>query len=293
MKKPTMNNLIEQINTKLNQSIQNSSLNTDLEESMMYSLQAGGKRIRPVLLLLTLNMLKGDYDKGVQSALALEMIHTYSLIHDDLPAMDDDDYRRGKLTNHKVYGEWKAILAGDALLTKAFELVSNDELIEDKVKVKLVQRLSKASGHLGMVGGQTLDMQSENKTVDLTTLEAIHKAKTGALLTFAVMAALDIAQVDQETSDHLEKFSQHLGLMFQIKDDLLDVYGDEEKLGKAVGSDETNHKSTYVSLLGKEGAEDKLDYHMKQALYCLDCLPSQFDTAQLKEIVDLFYNRDH
>ena len=184
-------------------------------------------------------MLNENYHKGLQSALALEMIHTYSLIHDDLPAMDDDDYRRGKLTNHKVYGEWKAILAGDALLTKAFELVSNDDLIEDNVKVKVLQRLSKASGHIGMVGGQTLDMQSENQTVDLKTLESIHKAKTGALLTFAVMAAVDIAQVDQKTSHNLNEFSEHLGLMFQIKDDLLDVYGDEKKIGKAVGSDES------------------------------------------------------
>lgn len=293
MKKLTMSNLIEEVNTNLKQAIPESHLNIDLEESMMYSLQAGGKRIRPVLLLLTLNMLNEDYHKGLQSALALEMIHTYSLIHDDLPAMDDDDYRRGKLTNHKVYGEWKAILAGDALLTKAFELVSNDDLIEDNVKVKVLQRLSKASGHIGMVGGQTLDMQSENQTVDLKTLESIHKAKTGALLTFAVMAAVDIAQVDQKTSHNLNEFSEHLGLMFQIKDDLLDVYGDEKKIGKAVGSDESNNKSTYVSLLGKEGAEDKLEYHKNQALECLNNISSQYQTSELIKIVDLFYNRDH
>lgn len=293
MKKLTMSNLIEEVNTNLKQAIPESHLNTDLEESMMYSLQAGGKRIRPVLLLLTLNMLNEDYHKGLQSALALEMIHTYSLIHDDLPAMDDDDYRRGKLTNHKVYGEWKAILAGDALLTKAFELVSNDDLIEDNVKVKVLQRLSKASGHIGMVGGQTLDMQSENQTVDLKTLESIHKAKTGALLTFAVMAAVDIAQVDQKTSHNLNEFSEHLGLMFQIKDDLLDVYGDEKKIGKAVGSDESNNKSTYVSLFSKEGAEDKLEYHKNQALKCLNNISSQYQTSELIKIVDLFYNRDH
>ncbi|MDU3980443.1 MAG: polyprenyl synthetase family protein, partial [Staphylococcus epidermidis] len=153
MKKLQMNKLIDIINTSLNKSIQSSPLKTNLEESMKYSLNAGGKRIRPVILLLTL--------KGLNSALALEMIHTYSLIHDDLPAMDNDDYRRGELTNHKVYGEWKAILAGDALLTKAFELVSNDTTVEDSVKVNIIQRLSKASGHLGMVGGQALDMESE------------------------------------------------------------------------------------------------------------------------------------
>lgn len=143
MKKLQMNKLINIINTSLNKSIQSSPLKTNLEESMKYSLNAGGKRIRPVILLLTLKMLNKDYQQGLNSALALEMIHTYSLIHDDLPAMDNDDYRRGKLTNHKVYGEWKAILAGDALLTKAFELVSNDTTIEDSVKVSIIKDFQK------------------------------------------------------------------------------------------------------------------------------------------------------
>ena len=293
MMKVTMSNLTVLINKNLYQYIQSSPLDTDLEESMMYSLKAGGKRIRPVLLLLTLDMLNEDYNKGLQSALALEMIHTYSLIHDDLPAMDNDDYRRGKLTNHKVFGEWKAILAGDALLTKAFELISNDTIIEDVIKVKVIQRLAKASGHIGMVGGQTLDMQSENQSVTLDTLETIHKTKTGALLNFSVMSAVDIAQADSVTADLLNTFSHHLGLMFQIKDDLLDVYGDEQKLGKAVGSDETNHKSTYVSLLGKNGTEKKLKHHKDLALDCLKNLPNQYDTSKLVDIVDLFYSRDY
>ena len=293
MMKVTMSNLTVLINKNLYQYIQSSPLDTDLEESMMYSLKAGGKRIRPVLLLLTLDMLNEDYNKGLQSALALEMIHTYSLIHDDLPAMDNDDYRRGKLTNHKVFGEWKAILAGDALLTKAFELISNDTIIEDVIKVKVIQRLAKASGHIGMVGGQTLDMQSENQSVTLDTLETIHKPKTVALLNFSVMSAVDIAQADSVTADLLNTFSHHLGLMFQIKDDLLDVYGDEQKLGKAVGSDETNHKSTYVSLLGKNGTEKKLKHHKDLALGCLKNLPNQYDPSKLVDIVDLFYSRDH
>src|SRR5699024_4124471 len=162
-----MNNMIEEVNQKLSTTIPNSSLNTNLEESMRYSLEAGGKRIRPVLLLLTLDMLANDYKVGLSPAIGLEMIHTYSLIHDDLPPLDNDDYRRGKLTNHKVYGEWKAILAGDALLTKAFDVVSHDETLSDSVKLKLIQRLSQASGHLGMVGGQTLDMQSENQEIQI------------------------------------------------------------------------------------------------------------------------------
>ena len=211
-----IDNLTDEINELLQNSIPNSSLNTDLEHSMRYSLEAGGKRIRPVLLLLTLEMLASDYKLGYASALGLEMVHTYSLIHDDLPAMDDDDYRRGKLTNHKVYGEWKAILAGDALLTKAFDIIVNDDKLKDNVKIKLIKRLSSASGHLGMVGGQTLDMQSEGEgsSVDLNTLEHIHQAKTGALLKFAVMAAVDIAEAEPSVANLLEKFSEHLGLMF-------------------------------------------------------------------------------
>ncbi|MBF2757172.1 MULTISPECIES: polyprenyl synthetase family protein [unclassified Staphylococcus] len=293
MTKMSMNELIEQINSALDGVIKPSPLNTNLEESMQYSLNAGGKRIRPLLVFLTLDVLNQDYIKGKQTALALEMIHTYSLIHDDLPPMDNDDYRRGKLTNHKVYGEWKAILAGDALLTKAFEIVADDELLEPEVKVKVLSRLAHNSGHLGMVGGQTLDMQSEDKPVDLETLEQIHKAKTGALLKFAILSAADIAKVDQSTSQLLESFSDHLGLMFQIKDDLLDVYGDESKLGKKVGSDIENHKSTYVSLLGKKGAEDKLDFHKNAATESIKKLSEQYDIKPLLDVVDLFYTRDH
>ncbi|MCG7339711.1 polyprenyl synthetase family protein [Staphylococcus sp. ACRSN] len=289
---PKMTSLQNQINQLLSESIPNSTLNTNLEESMLYSLNAGGKRIRPVLLLLTLEMLSNDYNKGLSSAIGLEMIHTYSLIHDDLPAMDNDDFRRGKPTNHKVFGEWKAILSGDALLTKAFELISNDRILEDLTKIKLIQRLSSASGHLGMVGGQTLDMESENAPIDIETLEQIHNAKTGALLKFAVMAAVDIANPENIVATQLERYSEHLGLMFQIKDDLLDIYGDETKLGKKVGSDLLNDKSTYVSLLGKEGAEEKLAYHTNAAFECLSSLPSKYDIKQLEEVIKLFNNRE-
>jgi geranylgeranyl diphosphate synthase type II len=287
-----MNKYISEIDAAITHAITSSNLKTNLEESMTYSLTAGGKRIRPVLLLLTLDMLTNDYKKGLAPALGVEMIHTYSLIHDDLPAMDNDDYRRGKLTNHKVYGEWKAILAGDALLTKAFEVVSHDESLSDSVKIKLIKRLSSASGHFGMVGGQTLDMQSENKAIDVTTLEQIHRAKTGALISFAVMGAVDIAQPDEEVARALSDYSDHIGLMFQIKDDLLDVYGDEQKLGKSVGSDIVNDKSTYVSLLGLEGAEQKLQYHTDAAYNCLAQLPDQYDTSSLKYIIELFINRE-
>ena len=293
--KQKVNTFTEEINNAIAVIIPQSPLSTNLEESMSYSLEAGGKRIRPVLLLLTLDMLTSNHEQGLSPALALEMIHTYSLIHDDLPPMDNDDYRRGKLTNHKVYGEWKAILAGDALLTKAFDVVSHDETLSDSVKLKLIQRLSQASGHLGMVGGQTLDMQSENQEIqiDLATLEQIHRTKTGALITFAVMAASDIAQVENHVADALYEYSDHIGLMFQIKDDLLDIYGDEEKLGKSVGSDLENNKSTYVSLLGLDGAEEKLQHHTDAAYDCLAQIEQQYDTSNLKYIIELFVNRDH
>ncbi|SCS21975.1 polyprenyl synthetase family protein [Staphylococcus caeli] len=289
-----MNQLADEINQLLSKSIPESSLNTNLEDSMRYSLEAGGKRIRPVLLLLTLEMLSNEYEKGISAALGLEMIHTYSLIHDDLPPMDNDDYRRGKLTNHKVFGEWKAILAGDALLTKAFDIIVNDDKLENSAKIKLIQRLSFASGHLGMVGGQTLDMQSEGEgtSVDIQTLEQIHNAKTGALLKFAVMAAVDIANPEKYVAEKLESYSEHLGLMFQIKDDLLDVYGDEAKLGKSVGSDIENDKSTYVSLLGQQGAEDKMKYHTDAAYEDLKQLPDCYNTDNLVYIIELFNNRE-
>ena len=272
----------------------NLPVSSDLITAILYSVDSGGKRIRPLIFLdllegFGLELTPSHFDV----AASLEMIHTGSLIHDDLPAMDNDDYRRGKLTNHKVYGEWKAILAGDALLTKAFEIIADDELLESDVKVKILSRLAHNSGHLGMVGGQTLDMQSEDKPVDLDTLEQIHKAKTGALLQFAVLSAADIAKVDKSTSQALEDFSNHMGLMFQIKDDLLDVYGDESKLGKKVGSDIENHKSTYVSLLGKDGAEDKLNFHKDAAIKSIEQLSSHYDIKPLLDIVELFYTRDH
>lgn len=288
-----MNEFVRKIEEELAIAIPSSQLNTNLEESMRYSLEAGGKRMRPLLLLVTLDMLTSNIAQGMRTAVALEMIHTYSLIHDDLPAMDNDDYRRGKLTNHKVYGDWKAILAGDALLTKAFEMISFDDQLTSDVKVQLIQRLSQASGHLGMVGGQVLDMESENKQIDLETLQQIHRAKTGALLEFAIMAAVDIAQPDKETAQALEKYGQHLGLMFQIKDDLLDVFGDEAKLGKKVGSDVENNKSTYVSLLGEQGAKDKLNEEVERAYDSLHQINSQYDTSHLETIIEIFNHRNH
>ncbi|WP_186444856.1 polyprenyl synthetase family protein [Staphylococcus agnetis] len=291
---PILNNILETFNTYLNTSIPKSKMDTSLEESMRYSLEAGGKRIRPLLLLATLDMLSEEgYQKGMSSALALEMIHTYSLIHDDLPAMDNDDYRRGKPTNHKVYGEWMAILAGDALLTKAFELITTQNDLKPNIQIQLIQSLAQASGHLGMVGGQTLDMQSESQQLTLSQIQTIHEHKTGALIHFAIVAATIIAEAPPRIKQLLSDFAKQLGVIFQIKDDLLDVYGDQEKLGKPVGSDILNDKSTYVSLLGKTEAEHQLNSHIQQAENILNTLASEYDVSHLNELLKLFYQRQN
>ncbi|MCO4339182.1 polyprenyl synthetase family protein [Staphylococcus agnetis] len=291
---PILNNILETFNTYLNTSIPKSIMDTSLEESMRYSLEAGGKRIRPLLLLATLDMLSEEgYQKGMSSALALEMIHTYSLIHDDLPAMDNDDYRRGKPTNHKVYGEWMAILAGDALLTKAFELIATQNDLKPNIQIQLIQSLAQASGHLGMVGGQTLDMQSESQQLTLSQIQTIHEHKTGALIHFAIVAAAIIAEAPPRITQLLSDFAKQLGVIFQIKDDLLDVYGDQEKLGKPVGSDILNDKSTYVTLLGKTEAEHQLNSHIQQAEDILNTLASEYDVSHLNELLKLFYQRQN
>ncbi|NHM93262.1 polyprenyl synthetase family protein [Staphylococcus sp. 10602379] len=294
MMNPILNNILETFNTYLNTSIPKSKMETSLEESMRYSLEAGGKRIRPLLLLATLDMLSEEgYQKGMSSALALEMIHTYSLIHDDLPAMDNDDYRRGKPTNHKVYGEWMAILAGDALLTKAFELIATQNDLKPNIQIQLIQSLAQASGHLGMVGGQTLDMQSESQQLTLSQIQTIHEHKTGALIHFAIVAATIIAEAPPRITQLLSDFAKQLGVIFQIKDDLLDVYGDQEKLGKPVGSDILNDKSTYVTLLGKTEAEHQLNSHIQQAEDILNTLASEYDVSHLNELLKLFYQRQN
>ncbi|EKU49853.1 polyprenyl synthetase family protein [Staphylococcus massiliensis] len=289
---PHMKQTIDDINNVIEQSIETSELNTNLEESMRYSLQAGGKRIRPLLMLLTIDMIDPNaVQNGYQTAIALEMIHTYSLIHDDLPAMDNDDYRRGKLTNHKVYGEWKAILAGDALLTKAFEIITKDEKLEPTIQVQLIKDLAIASGHMGMIGGQTIDMESEDKTISLSQLETIHRYKTGALLKYAVLAGAHIAKVDGKYLNALDTFGDALGMIFQIKDDLLDIYGDEAEIGKPTGSDVANNKNTYVSLLGEKETNARLHAYVDQAHNALNELENEFDTSELQEITKLMYQR--
>ncbi|MCB8816492.1 polyprenyl synthetase family protein [Desulfosporosinus shakirovi] len=229
-----------------------------LNESMYYSLIGGGKRIRPVLALASAEAVGGNPETVLQAALAIELIHTYSLIHDDLPAMDNDDYRRGRLSNHKVFGEAQAILAGDALLTYAFEILANLELGQPERELRVIREVALAAGKDGMVGGQVADVAGEGKVLSLNEIEEIHKAKTGAILTVSARLGGILAGGTEEQIKALTDYAQALGLAFQIKDDILDIVGDSETLGKPAGSDIRQGKSTYVSLLGLEGAGHQL-----------------------------------
>ncbi|KXJ37992.1 farnesyl-diphosphate synthase [Bacillus spizizenii] len=264
-----------------------------LKESMLYSLETGGKRLRPLIVLAVLNAYGKSEKDGIPVGCAVEMIHTYSLIHDDLPCMDDDDLRRGKPTNHKVFGEATAVLAGDGLLTESFKLITShlsDEVSAEK-RLRLVNELISAAGTEGMVGGQVADMEAENRQVTLGELESIHERKTAKLLGFSVIAGAILADAPEEDIETLRTFSRHIGIGFQIRDDILDLEGSEEKIGKRVGSDTTNEKSTYPSLLSLEGAKHKLDVHIKEAKRLIGGLSLQKDL--LYELCDLIAARDH
>lgn len=226
-----------------------------LYESMNYSLLMGGKRIRPIITKAVIEALGGSWEAHKDVICAIELIHTYSLIHDDLPAMDNDDYRRGKLTNHRVYGDGMAVLAGDGLLTYAFELVSKNTSLQPEQIVAIIQSLAKGAGPSGMVGGQSFDLESEGKELPLEELVVLHKGKTGALFTTAVEIGLIIMNAPADLRASYLSYADYLGLLFQITDDILDVVGTQEELGKTPGSDERQHKATYVSILGLEEAK--------------------------------------
>jgi len=226
-----------------------------IHEAMRYSVFAGGKRLRPILVLASAEAVGGDPQKLLPAACALEMIHTYSLIHDDLPAMDDDDYRRGKLTSHKVFGEAVAILAGDALLTHAFGVLAECADSIDPGKVcRVIAEVSRAAGSLGMVGGQVVDILSEGKQVSKETVDYIHRHKTAALFRAALRMGAILSGAEQSQLNSLTAYAEHLGLAFQIMDDILDVTGDTNKLGKRTGSDAKKKKATFPSLYGLEKA---------------------------------------
>ncbi len=231
-----------------------------LHQAMRYSVMAGGKRVRPVLMLAACAAAGGDEKNALPAACAMEMIHTYSLIHDDLPAMDDDDFRRGRPTNHKVYGEATAILAGDALLTEAFILLSDSRINADvppEVLLRVSNTIARCAGSMGMVGGQVVDMESEEKEIDFPTLEYIHTHKTGALILAAIQSGALIGGADERTFDALTRYGGAVGLAFQVADDILDVVGDSQALGKSAGSDEARGKSTYPALIGLDASRSR------------------------------------
>ncbi|WP_214893052.1 polyprenyl synthetase family protein [Exiguobacterium sp. H66] len=262
-----------------------------LRASMRYSLDAGGKRVRPALIYAVLDAYDVSRTTGDATAAALEMIHTYSLIHDDLPAMDDDDMRRGRKTNHIEFDEATAILAGDALLTNAFTCLLETDASAD-IKVQLLERLAMAAGAAGMVGGQLDDMLGERGGIDdVEALESIHRRKTGALLVFAVEAGGILAGANEDDVVYLQRYGRHLGIAFQIQDDILDVTGDAEKIGKPVGSDEGNDKATYPKLLGLEGAKTALAAQVQAAEEAIDALSVEATT--LKDLLDFVVKRDH
>jgi len=241
-------------------------------EAVRYSIFAGGKRLRPILCMAAAEVVGGSFRKVVPVACALEMIHTYSLIHDDLPAMDDDDFRRGQPTNHKMFGEAIAILAGDALLTEAFDFIASVSGVDgvDPARVLQVIRIVvKGAGYRGMIGGQAIDLECENLTVNLATVEYMHIHKTGALISASLEAGAVLGGGSPEQVALLTRYGHHLGLAFQITDDLLDIEGDAELMGKHPGSDVAKNKKTYPALLGVAHSKEAAREHVEEALSAL------------------------
>jgi geranylgeranyl diphosphate synthase type II len=281
----------EEIDLALPARIERIVTHTSLKEAMLYSILAGGKRLRPILLLKTVEAFGKKSDSYMDIACAIEMIHTYSLIHDDLPSMDNDDFRRGNLTNHKVYGEAVAILAGDGLLTYAFQTMADAEVENDRIKIDLIQKLAEAAGPEGMIEGQAADLEAEGKNVTLNELEQIHRNKTGKLLGYSIYAGAKVAGGTISQLEHLRAFADHLGLAFQIQDDILDVEGDESLIGKPVGSDFQNKKSTYPQLLTLDGAKRKLNEEVDKAKKHL--YQAEIDHSWLESFTDYMVSRDH
>ena len=263
-----------------------------LAEAMEYAVMNGGKRIRPILMYMICDLFEKNncesYDKIKEIANALEFIHCYSLVHDDLPAMDNDDYRRGKLTVHKKYNEAIGVLVGDVLLTEAFGIIANSKSLGDKNKVEIISKLSEYAGFFGMVGGQFVDMESENKKVEIDTLKYIHAHKTGKLLTAAIELPMIALDVESEKREKMVEYSKLLGIAFQIKDDILDIEGNFEEIGKK-SNDVENEKTTYPSIFGLNESKRLLQEYLEKARKIIS---DDFNGNQLfLELTDYFGNR--
>ncbi len=262
---------------------------SNVDDAMKYSLLAGGKRLRPILLMATADALGANGYDFLTAACGLEMIHTYSLIHDDLPCMDNDDYRRGRLTNHKVFGEALALLAGDGLLTLAFEVMAEQRNVKPSALVEFIHETAMCAGNFGMVGGQALDLEAEGRAISAKELKTLHEGKTGAMFIAAVRGGAHLAGATEEQLLALTRFAELVGLAFQIEDDILDVTSTQEELGKPIGSDAKNEKSTYVSLFGLEEARKMADETTEEALRCLDMFGEKADA--LRELAKLMCHR--
>ena len=284
----TRNEKLEKIGLTIEDFYKSQQVSPDLSEAILYSVQAGGKRIRPLLLLELIRAFGLELTEAhYQVAAALEMIHTGSLIHDDLPAMDDDDYRRGRLTSHKKFGEDMAILAGDSLFLDPYGLLARAEL-PSQVKVELISELSLAAGSFGMVAGQVLDMQGEGQAISLEDLKNIHANKTGKLLAYPFVAAGLIAEVEQSVQDKLRRIGELLGLAFQVRDDILDVTASFEELGKTPQKDLAAAKSTYPAFLGLDGAKNFFNQTLDEAVDILTDLEekTEFSGGEIQKIIE-------
>lgn len=262
-------------------------------EAMNYSLKAGGKRLRPILTLEACRIVGGNEEDAIPFAIAIEMIHTYSLIHDDLPALDNDDLRRGRPTNHKVYGDAMAILAGDGLLNYAFEIMLSSSIGKENPAKYLnaINEIAKSSGVYGMIGGQVVDIESEDKKIEMEKLDFIHLNKTAAIIVGCMRAGAIIGDATEEQLENITKYATNIGLSFQIADDILDITGDESKLGKKVGSDIDNNKSTYPSLIGLEKSKEIANDLINEAKTRISNIKG--DTEFLNDLAEYIVARDY
>lgn len=275
-----LNHKAQRINQALEAIFKTADKPDRLLEAMAYALMAGGKRIRPILCLAAAETIDGDPREIMPAACALEMIHTYSLIHDDLPAMDDDDLRRGQPTCHKAFDEATAILAGDALLTLAFQMLSSVAIDNPQQAAKwlrIIQKISHAAGYCGMIQGQMLDMASEKNQLALAELKSMHRLKTGALIEASICCGAELAGADSTQIQMFEDYAQHVGLAFQVTDDILNVEGDPAIMGKAVGTDERRHKTTYPALLGLAESKAFAAQLVEGALAALEAFDQKAD----------------
>jgi geranylgeranyl diphosphate synthase type II len=268
-----------------------SSYNKKIYEAMRYSIEIGGKRIRPILMLLTYMLYKENYREILPISGALEMIHTYSLIHDDLPCMDDDDLRRGKPTNHKVYGEAIAVLAGDGLLNEAMNIMFKNCLKGDLEIIKACSIISEASGAEGMIGGQVVDILSEGRSISAEELLYMHSKKTGALIKAAILSGAVLGGADSSDQEQLSRFGDKLGLAFQIKDDILDVTGNVELLGKSTNSDAEHEKTNFISTYGLEKCRQMCSELTEDCIGILDSLSG--NTGELKKMTLFLLEREY